>query len=135
MEDAVNRLIVWHQEEIKRLTTLLSVRVLRVADVKPAEAEAEPAVADVEPVMAEADDEPTEHLYDGTTQQPYYHSPLSSWDGGNDTAPVSPAPLSPDMFASQTAWPEVPETQPLPRRDTFVEILDMLASDDDEPTQ
>ena len=127
MDDAVNRLIVWHQEEIKRLTALLGVRVAVVEPViEPAVAEAEPAIAD---------DESTEHLYDGTTQQPYYHSPLSSWDGGNDTAPVSPAPLSPDMFASQTAWPEVPETQSLPRRDTFVEILDMLESDDEEPTQ
>ena len=125
MDDAVCRLIVWHQDEIKRLTALLSVRV----------AEAEPVLAQAEAEPATLEAEPTEHLYDGTTQQPYYQSPLSSWDGGNDTAPVSPAPLSPDMFASQTAWSDVPETQPLPRRSTFVEILDMLASEDDEPTQ
>jgi hypothetical protein len=116
MEDTVRRLIVWHQEEIKRLTGMLS-------DVTKVNA----------PAMADA--EPPEHLSYGTTQQRNYYSPLSSWDGGgNDTAPVSPAPLSPDMFAPQTVWHDVPETQLLPRNNTFVDFLDALASDE-EPTQ
>jgi hypothetical protein len=121
MDDTLHRLILWHQEEIKRLTGLLSDVYVYDTQVN-APAAAEP--------------EPTEHLSNGTTQQPNYYSPLSSWEGGNDTAPVSPAPLSPDMFASQTAWPSpVPET-PLPKgKNAFGEILDMLASEDEEPTQ
>ncbi len=114
MDDAVRRLSVWHQDEIKRLTGMLTD-------------------------LTQDDDEPAVHLSNGTTQQRRcnVYSPLSSWDGGNDTAPVSPAPLSPDMFAPQTAWPthEVPETQMLPRQSTFVDFLDTLASEEDEPTQ
>jgi hypothetical protein len=121
MDDTLHRLIFWHQEEIKRLTGMLSdVYVYDTQDNAPAAAEPEP----------------TQPLSNGTTQQPNYYSPLSSWEGGNDTAPVSPAPLSPDMFASQTAWPSpVPETPSLKGKNAFGEILDMLASDDEEPTQ
>ena len=114
MDDAVRRLIVWHQEEIKRLTGMLS-------DVYVVNTQDDDAVA-----------QPTEHLAYGSTQQQQYYSPLSSWDGGgNDTAPVSPAALSPDMFAPQTV---VPESQSMPRNSTFVDFLDTLASDE-EPTQ
>jgi hypothetical protein len=121
MDDTLHRLIFWHQEEIKRLTGMLS-DVYVTQDDASAAAEPEP--------------EPTGHLSNGPTQQPNYYSPMSSWEGGNDTAPVSPAPLSPDMFASQTAWPSpVPETQLPTRKSTFVEILDLLASEDEEPTQ